>query len=61
MKNNAQQNLNLPMEEMDTREEFESPHYIDYDDMLEHVIQGDHQLLYLDTYLREAFAQDNSN
>ena len=49
------------MEEMDTNARFESPHHVDYDDLLEHVIQGDHELLYLDTYLREAFAGENED
>lgn len=49
------------MEEMDTNVQFESPHHIDYDDMLEHVIQGDHELLYLDTYMREVLSGENSN
>jgi len=34
-----------------------SHHHIDYDDLLEHVIQGEHDLLYLDAYLREALTQ----
>ena len=46
------------MENVDTDTMTVSPHYhIDYDDLLEHVIQGEHDLLYLDTYLREALAQ----
>ncbi len=43
------------MEEIDTIMPLESHHHIDYDDMLEHVIQDDHELLYLDTYLRDMF------
>ena len=46
---------------MDTNTQFESPHHVDYDDMLEHVIQDDHELLYLDTYLREVFSEEETN
>lgn len=47
----------MPMEEMDTNTlKFDSPYHIDYDDLLEHVIQNDHELLYLDTYLHDVFS-----
>lgn len=45
------------MEDVDTSTRFESPHYVDYDDLLEHVVQDDHELLYLDAYLREVLAE----
>lgn len=49
-----------PMDDMDTYSEFESPHHVDYDALLEHVVQNDHELLYLDTYLRECFACEST-
>ncbi len=45
------------MEDIDTVQPLDSPHHIDYDDLVEHVIQGDHELLYLDAYLRDAFTE----
>ena len=45
------------MEDIDTTQPCESPHHIDYDDMVEHICQGDHELLYLDTYLRDMLAE----
>ncbi|MDL2320576.1 hypothetical protein LJC45_05545 [Alistipes sp. OttesenSCG-928-B03] len=48
------------MDDMDTYSEFESPHHVDYDALLEHVVQNDHELLYLDTYLRECFACEST-
>ncbi len=45
------------MEDIDTILPLESPHHIDYDDLVEHVVQGDHELLYLDTFLRDALAE----
>ena len=47
----------LPMDELDTNFEFESLHNLDYDLMREHVVQDDHELLYLDTYLRDTLGE----
>lgn len=47
------------MEDVDTSIDFESPHHVDYDDLLEHIVQDDHELLYLDTYLRETLTEDS--
>jgi hypothetical protein len=44
------------MEELDTLPEMESAHHLDYEDMIEHVVGEEHELLYMDTWLREAFA-----
>lgn len=33
-----------------------SPHDMDYDDLLTHIVMGDHELLHLDAVLREHLA-----
>lgn len=48
------------MREIDTIDELESLHHMDYDDLLEHIIAGDHELLHLDTLLRETYQQEES-
>lgn len=48
------------MEDIDTTLSFESPHHIDYDDLVEHVVKGDHELLYLDTYLRDMLTEGDT-
>lgn len=45
------------MMDTDVLEEVESMHHMDYDDMLEHVVAGDHELLHLDTLLRETYQE----
>lgn len=45
------------MEELDANSDLESLHHIDYDILLDHVVQDDPELLYLDTYLREILGE----
>lgn len=44
------------MRDTETLDERESIYHMDYDDLLEHIVAGDHELLHLDALLREAYA-----
>lgn len=48
------------MQEIDTIANSGSQHNENEEDLfMQHVIDGDHELLYLDTYLKELFSKDN--
>jgi hypothetical protein len=44
------------MKERDFTDGYESPHDMDYDHLLEHIVMGDHEILRLDAALRDAFS-----
>ena len=57
-------NTHMPMGELDNYDEemkINCPMGDDYQLMLDHVICGEHGLLYIDTFLKEIFASETVN
>ncbi len=46
------------MKDIDSATDYDSPHNQDYDELLEHIIGDDHELLRLDALMREIFTRD---
>lgn len=49
------------MKDFDMATDYESPHNQDYDQLLEHIIGDDHELLRLDAIMQEIFGRDNTS
>jgi hypothetical protein len=49
------------MKDLDLSADYETPHDADYDQLLEHIVGDDHELLRLDALMREVLGKEDSS